>query len=149
MFSERTTLRVQLFVIIFAVFASTAQAKSLYVISDTSASPSRLRAYEIDGTSLVYQTGYNCGTGSAVGLAIDESEYGDFLFVTFENRGEIHILRKSTIDIYPPQVRFTSSLDIGYLSAAGGLDISLSSVVKSTLVRRSLPACGGAESTID
>jgi hypothetical protein len=86
MFSERTTLRVQLFVIIFAVFASTAQAKSLYVISDIDASPSRLRAYDIDGTSLVYQTGYNCVSGtSAVGLAIDESEYGDFLFVTFEN----------------------------------------------------------------
>jgi DNA-binding beta-propeller fold protein YncE len=84
MFPRRTTLKVQSLVIILAVFAGTAQAKSLYVINNTNTP--QLRAYRIDGTSLVYQTDYFCESGtSAVGLAIDESEYGGFLFVTFES----------------------------------------------------------------
>jgi hypothetical protein len=93
MFSNRYTASA-LFLFLFVIsFNQKIQAKSLYVISDTSATPSRLRAYDIDGTSLVYQTGYNCVTGtSAVGLAIDESEYGDFLFVTFENYNTIEIV---------------------------------------------------------
>lgn len=46
-------------------------------------------AYKIDGAFLVYQTDYICalapgyGVGT-VGISTAESEYGNFLFVTFE-----------------------------------------------------------------
>jgi hypothetical protein len=97
MFSIRTALKVYLFVIIFGVFAGTIQAKSVYVINNTNTS--QLCAYRIDGTSLVYQTDYFCESGtSAVGLAIDESEYGGFLFVTFESSpAKIEIIDAKTM----------------------------------------------------
>jgi hypothetical protein len=59
----------------------------VYVVSDTGASAgddSFIRAYKIDGNSLVYQINYKIIAKHAIGLAIDESEYGQFLFVTFE-----------------------------------------------------------------
>jgi hypothetical protein len=76
------------------------QAKSLYVINDTYTS--QLRAYKVDGTSLAYQTDYVCysapgGGAGAVGIAIDESDYGGFLFVTFEDIGTIEIVDAKTM----------------------------------------------------
>jgi DNA-binding beta-propeller fold protein YncE len=100
MFSRRITSNVLLAVVLFVGFAETAQAKSLYDISDTYTS--QLRAYKITGTSLVYQTNYVCrsapgGGVSAVGIAIDESDYGDFLFVTFEWTGDIEIVNAKSM----------------------------------------------------
>ena len=77
-----------LIAVLFINSCGIAQAKSVYVINNTITS--QLRAYKVDGTSLAYQTDYNCesvpGSGvGAIGIAIDESEYGGFLFVTFEH----------------------------------------------------------------
>lgn len=79
---------------------SIAEAKSVYVISDTETS--QLRAYKVDGANLVYQTGYVCESDppesiGAVGLAIDESEYGKFLFVTFEDSDEIELVNATSM----------------------------------------------------
>ena len=81
--------------IIFTILTGTTLAKSVYVISDTT--DSNLAAYKIDGSSLVHQTNYICqshpgGGMGAVGLAIDESEYGQFLFVTFEDENIIELV---------------------------------------------------------
>jgi len=69
--------------IIYLAFCIIAQAKSVYVINENYIY-SELRAYKIDGNSLVYQTDYSCVNENPVGIAIDESEYGAFLFVTME-----------------------------------------------------------------
>jgi hypothetical protein len=100
MFSERTTQRVYIFIVIFGLFAGTSQAKSLYVIKDTELS--RLSKYKISGSSLVFQIDYNCvsdipGVYGAVGLAIDESADGNFLFVTFESIKTIEIVDANTM----------------------------------------------------
>jgi hypothetical protein len=100
MFSERAMQRVCLFVVIFAIFSGIAQAKSLYVVKDTEVS--QLSKYEISGASLIYQTDYNCvsdppGVYGAVGLAIDESADGNFLFVTFESIKTIEIVDANTM----------------------------------------------------
>ena len=75
-------------------------AKSVYVISDTW--PSNLQAYKIEGTTLVYQTDYTClsdpeGLIGAIGIAIDESRYGQFLFITFEESEVIEIVNARTM----------------------------------------------------
>ena len=54
----------------------TKAGKSVYVISDTQTS--RLQAYKIDGTNLIYQTDYICeldpsDDAGAVAIAIDDS----------------------------------------------------------------------------
>ena len=84
----------------FVVVSGVAQAKSLYVINDTYTS--QLRAYEIAGTSLVYQTDYICesapgGGAGSVGIAIDESYFGTFLFVTFEDTDYIEIVNAKSM----------------------------------------------------
>jgi hypothetical protein len=82
MFSNKYTAGMLCMFLFIISFNQKIQAKSVYVINNIDTS--QLRVYEIDDANLVYQTDYNCGTNGAVGLAIDESEYGDFLFVTFE-----------------------------------------------------------------
>jgi uncharacterized repeat protein (TIGR01451 family) len=96
MSSGKKLLTVILFLFILTIISGTSYAaKSVYVISDTQTS--RLYAYKIDGTNLIYQTDYNCSLdppddAGAVGLVIDESEYGDFLFVTFEFLDKIELI---------------------------------------------------------
>ncbi|MHC4546431.1 MAG: hypothetical protein ACYTDW_13170 [Planctomycetota bacterium] len=69
-----------------------ARAKSVYVISNTETS--QLQAYEVQDANLILQANYICESDpieivGAVGLAIDESEYGQFLFATFESGNKI------------------------------------------------------------
>ena len=82
MFPIRTSLKVQFIIALFAIFAGIAQAKSVYVINNINYG--QLSAYRISGESLQYQADYFCESSSAVGMAINESIYGGFLFVTFE-----------------------------------------------------------------
>ena len=84
-------------ILLFVVFGTTRIifARSVYVINDTHSSI--LQAYKIDGNSLTYQIGYTClsdplGSIGAVGIAIDESDYGNFLFVTIEDQDEIELV---------------------------------------------------------
>jgi hypothetical protein len=75
---------------------STVQAgKSVYVISSTNAN--KVQAYKVDANSLTYQTEYDTTYGSPVGIAIDESEYGQYLFLTFENQDEIEIVNAKSM----------------------------------------------------
>ena len=73
-------------------------AKSLYVINDTETLT--LQAYKIEGTNLIWQTQYTCVSqvsGGAVGIALDESEYGAFLFVTFESDNKIELVNAKSM----------------------------------------------------
>ncbi|MDH4241968.1 MAG: hypothetical protein OEW48_20605 [Phycisphaerae bacterium] len=75
-------------------------ARSVYVISDTQ--KSHLQAYKIDGTNLIYQVSYMCqldppDDSGAVAIAIDDSEYGQFLFATFEFSDEIELVNAKTM----------------------------------------------------
>ena len=94
-----TTLMIVFFIVGFIIKA---KADSVYVISNTM--NSELQAYEIEDARLIYQNkDYICkndpqgGTG-AVGLAIDSSENGDFLFVTFEGLNEIELVKAKTME---------------------------------------------------
>lgn len=86
--------------ILLGLTGSAQAEKSVYVINDTLTS--RIQAYKIEGTGLVWQKDYICqsapggGVGS-VGLTIDSSEYGQFLFVTFEESGEIELVNAKTM----------------------------------------------------
>lgn len=79
--------------------------KSVYVISDTGNTVTDIpiiQAYEIQGTSLSLKTEYGCMHPLAIGVTIDESESGQFLFVTHEgyeqNPGdEIEIVNAKTM----------------------------------------------------
>ena len=65
------------FLSLIAAVSNVTSAKSLYVINDTEGFT--LEAYKIEGTNLAWQTEYTCYSqpyGGAVGLALDESEYG-------------------------------------------------------------------------
>ncbi|MBA7629096.1 hypothetical protein ES703_36594 [subsurface metagenome] len=79
MFTGKIFYRVILYLIILNVFTTPSFAlKSVYVVSDTYTS--ELRAYKIEGSTLVYQTNYSCllnpsGEYGSVGVAIDESGY--------------------------------------------------------------------------
>jgi len=79
------------------VFTETIQAKSVYVINDTEYS--EMQAYKIDGASLTYQTQYDFVSEDwgPVGIAIDESDWGQFLFVTFEDTSEIELVNAKTM----------------------------------------------------
>ncbi len=95
MFSNKHTLSILLLTILAIGYTETAQAKSVYVVNDTETS--EIQAYKVEDSNLVYQTDYVCqsdtpGATGAVGLAIDESEYGKFLFVTFEGKNEIELV---------------------------------------------------------
>jgi uncharacterized repeat protein (TIGR01451 family) len=95
MFSRRT-LNVLLPVILFVYFAETTHAKSVYVISGTDYLQ-QMQAYKIDGTNLIHQTDYTFDTWGPVGIAIDESDYGQFLFVTFESSDKIELVNAKTM----------------------------------------------------
>lgn len=100
MISQKRILRILSVIILALTFTQTTQAKSVYVITDTE--DSNLAAYKIEDANLVWQTNYICashpgGDTGAVGLAIDESEYGDFLFVTFEGSNIIEMVNAKTM----------------------------------------------------
>jgi hypothetical protein len=97
MISKKHTLTIFSLIILAA---SLTQAKSVYVISDTKSS--ELQAYEIQDANLIWQVNYVCefdppGVTGSVGLAIDESEYGEFLFVTFEGSDKIELVNAKTM----------------------------------------------------
>lgn len=101
MISYKHTLITLSIIILAVTFPQITQAKSLYVISNTETS--RLQAYKIEDTTLVHQTDYVCesdpyGNTGAVGLAIDESDYGQFLFVTFEGTNIIELVNAKTME---------------------------------------------------
>ena len=82
---------------VIALASNMGWAKSLYVINDTAALT--LQAYKIRGTSLSWQQDYTCLSADwgAVGIAIDESEYGAFLFVTFEDTNKIELVNAKSM----------------------------------------------------
>lgn len=84
-------------------------AKSLYVISDTDASS--LEAYDMQGSSLVYQSTYYLSDWGAVGLTIEESSYEKFLFITYETSNEIEILNAKTME-YVDTVEATGAYNL-------------------------------------
>ena len=72
------------------------QAKSVYVISDTDGK--EIRVYKVDDTNLMQQEKvYYTSLSGPVGLSIDETDYGDFLFVTFEGQNEIELIDAKTM----------------------------------------------------
>ena len=101
MTSQRHTLTIILVLVVVLAFFQTTQGKSVYVISNTETS--QIQVYKINGSNLVHQTNYICktdpsGLTGAVGLAIDESQYGEFLFFTFENTNEIELVNGKTME---------------------------------------------------
>jgi len=97
MISQKNALRI--LSLIFLVVSTTA-GRSVYVINDTT--NSQLQAYKIEDANLIWQANYVCKTETvvgigAVGLAVDESEYGEFLFVTFEGESEIELVNAKTM----------------------------------------------------
>jgi len=82
-------------VAIFLNITQSVFARSVYVVSDTGTygySDSYIRAYKISGSNLIFQTQYQTVSKNAIGLAIDDTDYGDFLFVTFEFSDEIELV---------------------------------------------------------
>jgi hypothetical protein len=73
------------------------QGRSLYVIANINASPSPIRAYDIQDDTLVYQATYYVPSyaGGAVGLAIDSD--AEYLFVTYENSNVIQLVDAKTM----------------------------------------------------
>jgi hypothetical protein len=93
--SKRNLLTILFLIAIIFITSQITFGRSVYVISDTVTS--EIQAYNVDANSLTYQADYICELDSpdnygAVGIAIDESEYGDFLFVTFEDQDEIELI---------------------------------------------------------
>jgi len=82
---------------VLLLLPAAAQAKSLYVIDNINASPTPISAYDIQGTSLVYQTTHNVPSyaGGAVGLGIDTDS--EFLFVTYEFTNKIELINAKTM----------------------------------------------------
>jgi 6-phosphogluconolactonase (cycloisomerase 2 family) len=92
---DRHTQSVLCIIIVILNFTKIVQAKSVYVISNTE--DSNVAAYKIQGTTLTHQVDYICQSDvsvdtGAVGVAVDESEYGQFLFVTFEDGNLIELV---------------------------------------------------------
>ena len=101
MISQKHSLFILLVPFVVLAFFQTTQGKSVYVISNTETS--QIKVYKIDGTNLTYQIDYVCeldpsGNMGAVGLAIDESEYGQFLFVTFESQNLVELVNAKTME---------------------------------------------------
>ena len=94
-----------LFLSVLFVFSNFVYAaKSVYVIADTEIS--KVFAYEVSGTNLIYQTQYFCRLdpnvgpntdAGAVAVAIDESGFGNFLFFSFETSDEIELVNAKTM----------------------------------------------------
>ena len=101
MFTGKKFFKLTIYVFILVFLSSYAYAaKSVYVINDTQTS--NLKAYKIEGFSLIYQTDYTCfwdpeGLIGAIGVKIDESRYGKFLFVTFEESDVIELINAMTM----------------------------------------------------
>lgn len=87
-------------VILSTNLSGTARGRSVYVISNTEVpdETSRIQAYKIDGNNLSYQETYTSDIWGAVGLAIDASEYGNFLFVTFEGEDEMELVNAKSME---------------------------------------------------
>ena len=91
MSSKKLIVGITSVIIVCVMLISTANAgKSVYVISSTNAN--KVQAYKVDANSLTYQTEYDTTYSYPVGIAIDESEYGQYLFLTFENQDEIEVV---------------------------------------------------------
>jgi hypothetical protein len=73
------------------------QAKSLYVISNIWGNPTPVQAYDLIGSTMVYQTTYGVPkyAGGAVGIAIDSDN--EILFVTYENSNVIQVVNAKTM----------------------------------------------------
>jgi len=105
---KRLYIVISLYLLTFIVTVGPAHAaKSVYVISDTEVS--EMEAYRIDGANLIWQTDYDFVSSAwgAVAIAIDDSEYGQFLFVTFEWSDEIELVNAKTMQ----QVKFIDVSD--------------------------------------
>jgi hypothetical protein len=103
--------------IIVGMIVPSYAAKTVYVISDTTIS--ELQTYKIDNNELIYQpqADYICELdpptdAGAIALAIDESQYGDFLFVTFELSDEIELVDAKEMQY------------IGYVTATGASNLA-------------------------
>jgi hypothetical protein len=57
-----------------------------------------LKSYEIDGNSLTYQATGDANYSSAVGITVNESEYGKWLFCTFEFENVIELIDAQTME---------------------------------------------------
>ncbi|MHC4633445.1 MAG: hypothetical protein ACYS9C_19540 [Planctomycetota bacterium] len=91
----------QITLYLIAIIFSTTRiifARSVYVISDTEAS--KMQAYKVEDANLVYQIDYHfvSETWGPVGIAIDESEHGEYLFVTFEGDNIIELVNAKTME---------------------------------------------------
>jgi|GEM_PF-4280292 len=89
----KTTCIVTAIAAVLAQYTGTVQAKSVYVVVDTNYS--RLRAYQINGSSLTYQDEYQSQQhySGAVGVALA----GDYMFLTFEGSAEIEVVSAKTL----------------------------------------------------
>ncbi len=111
--NQRIPVIVSLIILITAISA-TAEAKSVYVIADTTATPSPLQAYDIQGSSLVYQATHSLSRAAAVGLAIDADSDSGFLFVTFEATNIIETI----------EVDAETMVSVGTVTAPGASDLA-------------------------
>lgn len=93
-------------------FGNLAFAKSLYVIGNINAAPTPILSYDIQGTSLVYQTTNHIpyAGGGAVGISIDSSS--STLFVTYEFTNIIQLVDAKTMT------------DVGTTTAPGASDLA-------------------------
>jgi hypothetical protein len=112
-------LKITFFVL---MISETAHAKSVYVISNTETS--QLKAYEVQDANLTWQANYVCesdpiGIVGAVGLAIDESNYDDFLFVTFEGQDYIELINAKTMQ-YMDTVTATGATNLAGIAMDKG-----------------------------
>ena len=98
MLSSKNYSSTLMFAILVVGIFRTTMADSVYVINDTDAK--QIQAYEIDGYNLIHQRSYDCeepGGWGAVGIAIDDSPDGQFLFVTFEGGNKIELVDAKTM----------------------------------------------------
>ena len=99
MLSSKNYFTTLMIVILVVGIFRTTMADSVYVINDTDTE--QIQAYEIDGYDLIYQKSYNCREKEvigAVGLAIDNSPDGQYLFVTFESGSNIELVNAKTME---------------------------------------------------
>jgi gliding motility-associated-like protein/uncharacterized repeat protein (TIGR01451 family) len=83
--------------IFFLIWYLNISAKSLYLIADVRRKPVPIKAYDIQGSQLVFQKKYTIPNraGGAVGIALDSDS--EFLFITYENSGVIQIVNARTM----------------------------------------------------
>ncbi len=99
-----------LFIVAMAI-GGVAQAKSLYVLSDTNSSDAPIQAYDIQGNQIVYQQTVVTGFGwGSVGLTIDTDS--KTLFMTQEGLGTIKKIDAVTF------------ADLGEVTAPGADDLA-------------------------